>query len=245
MRLSISRLKPFTTNEQKRRKDSYFLSIALHSCSKMCEDACFLCRRYGIILKNGPSGTPAPTGKRGSCAMDLPKRKQIRLPDYDYSSPGAYFVTICTHDRRCILSDIAVGDGVLDVPQVQLSSSGMCVRETLLEIEKHYEWLSLDAYVIMPNHIHLLLRIKDHGPSRTPAPTNAGDGPSGTLTPANETLPMLISTFKRFTSRKCGAPLWQRSYHEHVIRGEDDYRRIREYIETNPAKWAEDRYYPK
>ena len=162
--------------------------------------------------------------------MDLPQRKRIRLPDYDYSSPGAYFVTVCTQNRRCILSSIVVGDGVLDVPQARLTSSGMCVRDTLLEIEQHYKWLSLDHYVIMPNHIHLLLRIEENGPSGTPAPTN-------------ETLPKLISTFKRFTNRRCGAQLWQRSYHEHVIRGESDYREIWEYIESNPAKWAEDRYY--
>ena len=162
--------------------------------------------------------------------MDLPKRKQIRLQNYDYSSPGSYFVTICTHERRCILSEIVVGDGVLDVPNVRLSPHGEIVAETLREMGKTYSWLSLDRYVIMPNHIHLLVQIGDNGPSRTPAPTN-------------ELLPMLISTFKRFTNRKCGLQLWQRSYHERVIRNERDYQEIWEYIDTNPAKWAEDRYY--
>ena len=166
------------------------------------------------------------------------------------------YPTICTRERRCILSDIAVGDGVLDVPQVQLTSSGMCVRNTLLEIEQHYDWLSVDHSVIMPNHIHLLLRIEGNGPSGTPAPTNTDDGPLGTPAPTNtddgpsrtpaptnETLPKLISTFNRFTNRKCGVPLWQRSYHEHVIRSKKDYQEIWEYIENNPARWAEDRYY--
>ena len=162
--------------------------------------------------------------------MDLPQRKRIRLPDYDYSSPGAYFVTVCTQNRRCILSDIVVGDGVLDVPNVRLSPYGEIVAETLREIEKTYSWLSLDHYVIMPNHIHLLLRLGDNGPSGTPAPTN-------------ETLPMLISTFKRFANRRCGIQLWQRGYHEHVIRNEKDYLEICRYIENNPARWAEDRYY--
>ena len=162
--------------------------------------------------------------------MDWPKRKQIRLPEYDYSTPGAYFVTICTQDRKCILSENLVGDGVLDVPQVQLTLSGMCVHVTLLEIEQHYGWLSLDRFVIMPNHVHLLLRIKENGPSGTPAPTN-------------ETLPKLISTFKRLTNRRCGAQLWQRSYHEHVIRNENDYREIWEYVDTNPGRWAYDRYF--
>ena len=175
--------------------------------------------------------------------MDLPKRKQLRLPDHDYSAPGAYFVTICTRDRRCILSEIAVGDGVLDVPNVRLSPYGEILAETLQEIEHTYSWLSLDRHVIMPNHIHLLLRIEGNGPSRTPAPTNTVDGPSGTPAPTNETLPMLVSTFKRFTNRRCGIQLWQRSYHEHVIRSEDDYRQIWEYIENNPVRWVEDRYY--
>ena len=178
--------------------------------------------------------------------MDLPKRKQIRLPDYDYSAPGAYFVTICTSDRRCILSDIVVGDGVLDVPNVRLSPYGKIVAETLREIEKTYTWLALDRYVIMPNHIHILLRMEDRGPGngRGTAPAwETGDGPSRTPAPTNSRLAALISTMKRFTNKRCGAALWQRSYHEHVVRGEEDYRQIWEYIDTNPAKWAEDRYY--
>ena len=161
---------------------------------------------------------------------DAPSRKRIRLPEYDYSSPGAYFVTVCTRDRRCILSRIAVGDGVLDVPQVHLLPYGEIVAATLQEMAASYPWLALDHYVIMPNHIHLLLRIGNDGPSRTPAPTNA-------------TLPMLISTLKRFSNKKCGIDIFQRSYHEHVIRNENDYLQIWEYIDTNPAKWAEDRYY--
>ena len=187
--------------------------------------------------------------------MNLPKRKQLRLPEYDYSSPGAYFVTICSHEKRCILSTITVGDGVLDVPCVRLSPYGKIVEETLREIVNTYSWLSLDRYVIMPNHIHLLLRIEDTGPSRTTAPTReTGTGPSGTpaptreagtgpSVPANAALPRLISTLKRFTNKKCGTELWQRSYHEHVIRGEADYRQILGYIDTNPARWAEDRYF--
>ena len=119
--------------------------------------------------------------------MDLPQRKQIRLPDYDYSAPGAYFVTICSHEKRCILSTITVGDGVLDVPCVRLSPYGKIVEETLREIVNTYSWLSLDRYVIMPNHIHLLLRIRGTGPSGTPAPTReTGTGPSGTPAPTGE-----------------------------------------------------------
>ena len=178
--------------------------------------------------------------------MDLPKRKQIRLREYNDSTPGAYFVTICTNDRRCILSDIVVGDGVLDVPNVRLSPYGKIVAETLREIEKTYTWLALDRYVIMPNHIHILLRMEDRGPGNglgTAPARETGDGPSRTPAPTNSRLAALISTMKRFTNKRCGAALWQRSYHEHVIRNENDYRQIWEYIDSNPVKWAEDRYY--
>ena len=172
--------------------------------------------------------------------MALPQRKPTRLHEYDYSSPGAYFITICTEGRRCILSEIVVGDGVLDVPDVRLSPYGIIVEETLREIENTYSWLALDQHVIMPNHIHLLLRIEDCGPSRTPAPTTVTEGIPAT---ANAILPKLISTFKRFTNKRCGIELWQRSFHDHVIRSENDYREIWNYIENNPARWAMDRYY--
>ena len=161
--------------------------------------------------------------------MDFPTRKRNRLPEYDYNA-GVYFVTICTQDRRCILSDILVGDGVLDVPKVQLSAYGEAVEQTLQDINSTYADISILKYVIMPNHIHLLVQIEDNGTSGTPSPTN-------------KPLPRLVSTMKRFSSKKCGFQLWQRSYHEHVIRNEQDYLEIWNYIDGNPAKWIEDRYY--
>ena len=189
--------------------------------------------------------------------MDLPQRKQIRLPDYDYSAPGAYFVTACTHEKRCILSTITVGDGVLDVPCVRLSPYGKIVEETLREIVNTYSWLSLDRYVIMPNHIHLILVVDGNsGPSRAPAPTNGNSGPSrapaptnafegdvSSKTPANAKIPRAIGVMKRLINKEAGENIFQRSYHEHVIRNEADYRRIWDYIDTNPAKWTEDCYY--
>ena len=81
--------------------------------------------------------------------MDHPRRKRTRLENYDYSSPGAYFLTICTQDRKCILSEISVGAGVLDGPQLRLSTYGRNVEETLREINRQYAWLSVENYVIM------------------------------------------------------------------------------------------------
>ncbi|MBQ3424488.1 MAG: hypothetical protein IJH38_04735 [Clostridia bacterium] len=125
--------------------------------------------------------------------MDRPIRKPMRLREYDYSSPGAYFITICTREKECLLSRILVGAGVLDGPKVELSSCGMAVEETLRDMDRHYPRVSIDRFVIMPNHIHLLLCISAGGPSGTPAPTNA-------------VLPSLISYLKRTTNRNAASP---------------------------------------
>lgn len=162
--------------------------------------------------------------------MDRPTRKPNRLKNYDYSAPGAYFLTICTHEKRCLLSRIPVGAGVLDGPRVQLTAAGQIVDETIRELNQHYAYITVDRYVIMPNHIHLLVQILEGGPSGTPAPTN-------------EIIPWFVSTLKRLSNKRCGQSLWQRSYHDHVIRDEADHRRIAEYIETNPARWTEDCFY--
>ena len=104
--------------------------------------------------------------------MDLPKRKPIRLPAYDYSSPGAYFVTICTHDRRCLLSRITVGADALGGPSLQLTDTGKIVEQYILSTDR-MPGFRLDKYVVMPNHIHMILRI-DNGPGH-----RLGVGPYG------------------------------------------------------------------
>ena len=152
--------------------------------------------------------------------MELPKRKPPRLPEYDYASPGAYFVTICTKDRRCILSDITAGAA----PCLQLTDTGKIVEQYILSTER-MTGFHVDNYVIMPNHIHMILRI-DNGPPRASAPTVSD----------------AVGALKRLVNRSLGRSIWQRSFHEHVIRNEHDYREIWAYIDANPARWAEDRY---
>lgn len=160
--------------------------------------------------------------------MDLPKRKQIRLPEYDYSTPGAYFVSICTKQRRCILSEIAVGAATSRPPEVRLTALGMVVASAVSNISSVYPAISIDNYVIMPNHVHLILRIvTDKDGRQIAAPT----------------VSTVIGHMKRWASMRAGTALWQKSFHEHVIRNEEDYRQIWEYVENNPARWAEDRYY--
>lgn len=160
--------------------------------------------------------------------MNRPERKPLRLKEYDYSEAGYYFITACTKEKRCVLS--SVGRGILDAPLVELTKYGKLVEETLNFLDTHSEHIRLDKYIIMPNHIHLILQVSGGGASGKPRPTEA-------------LIPKFISSLKRYTNRKAGMELWQTSYYDHIIRNEPDYLRIWNYIDTNPAKWTEDEYY--
>ncbi len=177
-----------------------------------------------------PQGSPLR--RKGAYTIDLPKRKQIRLQDYDYSAPGAYFVTICTQDRRCILSEIRRGDPC-GRPQMTLTQYGAIVSQCLEQVEARYG-ICINPSVIMPNHVHFICTIEETRATARVAPT----------------LGRIVGAFKSLAANRCregglSGKLWQRSYHEHVIRNENDCREIWEYIENNPDRWAEDRYYPK
>ena len=158
--------------------------------------------------------------------MKIKSRKPTRLKDYDYSNNGVYFLTICSKNKRKIFSTI-VGDGVLDVPVVALSEYGQLIETQINNMATYYKNIKIDNYVIMPNHIHILLNIESIGMSGTPSPTN-------------ETIPMFVSTLKRFVNKKAGASLFQRSYFDHIIRNEEDYITHYEYIQVNPIKWEYD-----
>lgn len=176
----------------------------------------------------------------------FPKWKTIRIPQYDYSQEGCYFITICTKNREKILSKI-VGVGIPDDPlnqytenqlknnneyKIKLKKFGIIVEKYINSINKTYKNMRIDNYVIMPNHIHMICVLEKNksGSSRTPTPTNAR-------------IPFLISTFKRLINRECKEILWQRNYYEHIIRNEKEYLRILEYIENNPLNWIYDKYY--
>ncbi|MDP4094100.1 MAG: transposase [Bacillota bacterium] len=152
-------------------------------------------------------------------------RKSIRLKDYNYSQPGYYFITICTINRDNILSNI-IQDSI------NLSKIGQTVMNHLNNINLVYENVNLDSNVIMPNHIHLILELHDNGRLWAAAPTN----------PPIFSIPRIVNSFKTLTSKKYGSTLWQRGYYDHVIRGESELNKIREYIINNPAKWQEDEY---
>ena len=163
--------------------------------------------------------------------MELPKRKPNRISGYNYSTSGAYFLTLCIEDQHCILCKITE-NGICDAPVVQLTEAGTIARKYLLSGDR-IPGITVDKFVIMPNHIHMILLVDESacsGTSRAPSPTNA-------------VIPHFISTFKRFCHRDLGKSVFQRSYHDHVIRNDRDYLRIWQYIDTNPAKWKEDCFF--
>ena len=163
--------------------------------------------------------------------MESPKRKPNRLTYYDYSTPGAYFITICVENRRNILGRI-VGGGALDAPQMQLSRIGKIVKKYIQSGERVGN-IHVDKYVIMPNHIHLILMVENGvgaGTSRAPSPTNA-------------LIPRFVAALKRLCHKELGEKIFQRSYHDHVIRDEKDYLKIWRYIDGNPSRWYEDCFY--
>ena len=157
--------------------------------------------------------------------MELPKRKNIRLKDYDYSSSGAYFITICTQNRRNFFGDVV---GAI-INRLSLSKCGYVAENAIKGISNHYDGVAVDKYVVMPNHIHMIIFLNNHDKN-------------GRLVIA-PTISTVIQQMKRHVSKQIGYPIWQKSYHDHIIRDEADYLRIWQYIDENPAKWAEDEYY--
>lgn len=157
---------------------------------------------------------------------ELPKRKHPRLKEYDYSQNGAYFITICTQNRRCILSRV-VGRGLAPAV-IELTDYGKVAEQELLALEKRYPFVKVDAYAIMPNHIHILFAIENGTAGASPRPTISD----------------VVSAYKSLTTRRCqSGKLFQASFYDHVIRGQSDYDDIYRYIENNPAQWEQDELY--
>ena len=169
----------------------------------------------------------------------LVKRRSIRLKEYDYSRAGAYFLTICTHRRQCLLG--AMVDG-----RVILSSIGKIVVEEWLRSAEVRKEIELDAFVIMPNHLHGIVAI--HGGEREIV-SNCLEAERRTIKP--KTIGSFVSGFKAAVTVRAnelrgtpGKSIWQRNYYEHIIRSEKELNRIREYIENNPLRWQIDRENP-
>ena len=186
----------------------------------------------------------------------LPERKNIRWYKQDYSHPGEYMITICVRDMKQILSKITagnpqtVGDDVLvvphptkpavlqgtpTVPHIELTYYGKIADKYINQLNDFYDNIIVLKYVIMPNHIHLLLQIPD-GTTRTSSPT----GSQTDVRPVEHSvISNFVSTFKRFCHREIGEKIFQRSFHDHVIRDENDMIGAINYIENNPYRWID------
>jgi putative transposase len=148
------------------------------------------------------------------------RRRSLRLPGYDYSQAGAYFITICTHNRIMLFGEVINDD-------VRLNEFGMLVKHTWDNLPTHYDGIELDAFIVMPNHVHGIIILADEPEMR-------------------RSIPEIVRGLKTFSARNVNerggrrGALWQRGYYEHVIRNAQALNRIRDYIAHNPARWADD-----
>lgn len=182
--------------------------------------------------------------------MKLKQHKQMRLANFDYSQNGYYFITVCTKDMKQVLSDVCdslsepVASGFHarqnedepDVPgfninpHIKLSEIGKTVDDTIQYMNSNYEFIKIKHYVIMPNHIHLIIAVNN---------------PDAVVGRGSPTLHEYIKRLKTFTTKKYGQKLWQLGYYDHIIRNEGDLYNHIQYINENPKKWilGKDEYY--
>jgi REP element-mobilizing transposase RayT len=193
---------------------------------------------------------------------ELPQRKPTRLKGCDYSRNGAYFVTICAKDRAEIFSRIVpVGDGLARpdcpahpaesdppvcpahpaYPIVELTDIGEQIMQMINYANQRYDNAFVDKFVIMPNHIHLILVINGCDETERVCETGRANGP--VRASPYPTVGNIIGGLKSGVSRNIGFSPWQRFFHDHIIRDEADYSRIAEYIENNPRNWRDDCFY--
>ena len=178
----------------------------------------------------------------------LPDRQSTRLRGYDYASAGAYFVTICAHERRCLFGEIV--DGAMSV-----SALGQIVEACWVSIPTHFPSTTLDDFVVMPNHVHGIIVLGDTdtppvgaqhaAPAMPDAPEDAGSAhrinvPAGSLG-------AIVRSFKAAATKRIndlrrspGESVWQRNYYDHIIPDQEGLMRVRAYIANNPARWAFD-----
>jgi len=161
----------------------------------------------------------------------LKRRKSLRLKSYDYSSSGAYFITVCSYKKGLLFGEVSNDQAITN-------SFGLTVKKCWDDLPNHYPQINLDSFIVMPNHVHGIVWLMHEavGAGLRPAPT-----------PLSE----IVRAFKSFSGRRINElrktpslPVWQRNYYEHVIHDEEDLNKIREYITNNPLKWALDEENP-
>ncbi len=184
-------------------------------------------------------------------------RKSIRLRGYDYSQAGMYLVTICTHDRTPLFGEIINGE-------MKVNEAGVIATDEILITAKMRHNVSLDEFIVMPNHIHNIITVGarctrpectrpecTHPECTHPeCPPKNGDGNESERVQRAPTIGDVVRGYKSAVTKRINqlrnppfAPVWQRNYYEHIIRDEAAYLKIAEYIQTNPQRWQEDTYY--
>ena len=171
---------------------------------------------------------------------EIHHRKSIRLKDYDYSKEGLYFITICTQNRENLFGEIInknVGAGS-SCPNIELTKIGEIIKNQYFELEKHFDNIRCNEYVIMPNHFHFIIEIIEGGKTPPLHKSKLGN---------------IIGYFKYQTTKEYNElmdvknekylKLWQRNYYENIIINDEIHQKVIEYIEKNPLKWEEDKYY--
>ncbi|GHU26046.1 hypothetical protein AGMMS50256_02290 [Betaproteobacteria bacterium] len=159
---------------------------------------------------------------------DQLKRKPNRLAGYDYSQNGAYFITICAKDRAEIFSTVGA-----NCVRPQLSAIGIIVEKEIKALSKTYNQVAVDCYVVMPNHVHIIVVIFR-------VETGCGVRIENGRTQFAPTISRMVKQWKGAITKQLGSSPWQKSFHDRIIRNEEEYTHIAEYIETNPARWSED-----
>ena len=161
--------------------------------------------------------------------IGVPKRKSNRLQHYDYSQNGVYFITLCTKGMKNVLwCDVGASIARPTAAGV-LSKSGATVETAIADIPSHYPCVSVDKYVVMPNHVHMIMVIDSDV--------------EGGRTLCAPTVSRIVKQMKEAVTKRIGAAIWQKSFHDRVIRNHKEYVQIWEYIDTNMVKWDEDCYY--
>lgn len=169
--------------------------------------------------------------------MEFKKRKNIRLKEYDYNSVGSYFITFCVQDKKNILSCMHVG-ALHEAPEVKLTQYGKEVKNVIETVEKRFDVI-VDEYVIMPNHVHIIITIKTDCSERA-----IRESPLRGRSYISKIVGYIkMNSSKAIHNINPALKVWQRSYYDHIIRNEADYLEKLNYILTNPAKWVEDEYF--
>jgi REP element-mobilizing transposase RayT len=181
-----------------------------------------------------------------TCMNRSHSRRSIRLRDYDYAQNGAYFVTVCAHERASLFGEI-VDEAMI------LNEAGKIAEACWAAIPRHFSNVELDAFVVMPNHIHGIIVIADEvrrqpaavGAQQCCAPTSPKDGRRINVAPGS--LGAIVRSFKSAVTKEINGlrgtpsqPVWQRNYYDHIIRNERELNAIHDYIEKNPQRWALD-----